>query len=251
LRVLLPLLLITLLQACAAPSLRTPLVSSNKAANFNAQLGASYLHRGNLNQAKYKLEKALEQDSNNITANSTYALFQARLGKVKEADRYFRKALRLSPDNADILNNYGTFLCQQKRPNEANKRFLAAAENPLYLTPEYAYTNAGICALDYRQFRQAAQYLKKALSRNPRFGSALRTMAELYQQKRRYRQALIYLQRYHKYYTESPATLLMLVKVYQGLGNIKQAHIFAAKLRRQFPDSAETESIMGGRPISR
>jgi len=244
-------LLLLFLQACSTSSPRTPLVSSNKAANFNAQLGASYLHRGNLNQAKYKLEKALEQDPNNVTANSTYALFQARLGKVKEADRYFRKALRLSKNDADILNNYGTFLCQQKQPKKAQKHFLAAAEDLLYQTPEYAYTNAGICALDYRQFRQAAKYLKKALSRNPRFGSALRTMANLYQQKRRYRQSLIYLQRYHKYYTESPATLLMLVKVYRGLGNIKQAHVFAAKLRRQFPDSVETESIMGGRPISR
>ncbi|MDQ7016062.1 MAG: type IV pilus biogenesis/stability protein PilW [Gammaproteobacteria bacterium] len=245
------LLLILFLQACAAPSIRTPLVSSQKAAKFNAQLGASYLHRGNLNQAKYKLEKALEQDANNITANSTYALFQARLGKIKEADRYFRKALRLSKNDAEILNNYGTFLCQQKQPREAEKRFLEAAKDLLYQTPEYAYTNAGICALDHRQFLQAAKYLKKALSLNPRFGSALRTMANLYQQKRRYRLALVYLQRYHKYYTESPATLWMSIKIYRGLKNAQQANAFTAKLRRQFPDSAETESIINKRSILR
>ncbi len=44
-------------------------------------------------------------------------------------------------------NNYGTYLCQRGKPDEAIKHFLAALDDPFYSTPSIALTNAGSCAL--------------------------------------------------------------------------------------------------------
>ena len=58
----------------------------------------------------------------------------------------FERAPRSSrPNDPDINNNYGWFLCQTGREKESINYFVAALKNPLYTTPENAYVNAGVC----------------------------------------------------------------------------------------------------------
>ncbi|HKZ74579.1 MAG TPA: tetratricopeptide repeat protein, partial [Steroidobacteraceae bacterium] len=133
-----------LLAACSSsPERAAGATNADQAATYNVQLGIEYLRQGNLAIAKEKLERAVKQNPRDPNVHSALALLHERLGNRKEVDAHFRTALRLAPRNPDISNNYAVYLCKTGRHAEAVQRFEASAKNPLYRTPEAAYTNAG------------------------------------------------------------------------------------------------------------
>ena len=77
---------------------------SAEASQFNAELGARYLQRGELDQARLKLEKALEQDNNNSLAHISYARLQQEIDEPELAKSHFKRALELNPDDAEHLS---------------------------------------------------------------------------------------------------------------------------------------------------
>lgn len=90
------------------------------------QLGLGYLQQGMTERAKVPLKKALELDSSDPDANAALALvFQAEM-EPELADQHFRKALSSRPDDARILNNYGSFLSRKN----VTKRRTSALNRP-------------------------------------------------------------------------------------------------------------------------
>jgi type IV pilus assembly protein PilF len=45
---------------------------------------------------------------------------------MEKADAYFKRAISSEPDNAQARNNYGTYLYQMQRYNEAIEQFTVA-----------------------------------------------------------------------------------------------------------------------------
>ena len=60
---------------------------------------------------------------------------------------------------------------------QADKYFAKAIETPRYKTPERALENAGACAKRIPDLEKAENYLRKALSINPKLPLALSEMA--------------------------------------------------------------------------
>jgi type IV pilus assembly protein PilF len=214
-----------------------------KAAEFNAQLGAGYLAQGQIERAKEKLEKALDQNANSALANAAYGLLQNQLGDSKKADKYLKKALAIEPQNPEYNNNYGTYLCSVGRLKEAEERFNKALRDPLYPTKEYAWTNLGTCALKIPDEAKAESYFRKALDLNPHFGSALLQMASLYERKGNPRAAYAYVQKYFDKSAETPDSLMTAIRLSKQLGDRKAEAKYTIKLRNRFPDSAAARSI--------
>lgn len=233
----------TLVAGCAS-SPEGSAEDMRKAAEINARLGANYLQRGNLDLANEKLQKALRQDDDNVDAHATYALLQMELGKPAVARRHFREALSLAPDDPQLHNNYGFFLCDQGDHEDGIEQFLRAANNKLYNTPEYAYANAGSCAIDAGMPEQARDYLRQALELQPRLPSALRELASLEYRSGRPASARSYLERYHEVVRPSPETLLLASRVERQLGNRDMAEDYGRKLLRNFPDSDAAERFL-------
>src|SRR5450631_4047444 len=159
------------------------------AAVYNTQLGISYMHQGELSVAKDKLDRAVKQDPNYAPAHSARAMLYDRLGNTEVADNEFRTALRLSPHDPDMINNYAVYLCQNGRTDEGVKKFLEAAANPLYRTPEAAYTNAGVCLRAAKRDEEARALFIKALQARPSYGEAAYQLANLEFQHNELKQA--------------------------------------------------------------
>jgi len=157
-------------------------VKSQKASEYNSELGIRYLQQGRLKLADEKLRKALAQNPNSAQTNHYFALLQQRLGLNDQADSHFQKAIRITPKDPELRNNYGSFLCKTGRPKAAVAQFLDAVKNPLYSTPEFAYTNAGICLRKASNTNdtQAEKYFLLALEKKISFPSALLELAKLY-----------------------------------------------------------------------
>ena len=72
-----------------------------------------------------------------------FAYFYQQVSDFKAAEENYKKALAMDPTNADAMNNYGAFLCNRGRFDEAEKAFLQAVSQPDYIKIADTYENAG------------------------------------------------------------------------------------------------------------
>lgn len=217
---------------------------ATRAASVNVQLGAGYLKQGKNELALSKLNRALEQDPKLPSAHYVIAILYEHLGEFEKADTHYRRAVELAPLDPEAHNNYGTFLCGQNRLKEADAQFLAALKDPLYKTPEFAYTNAGVCAMKIPDEVKAEGYFRQALQANPLFGSALLEMARLNFNKGNYLPARGYLQRHTEVARKSPAAMWLGVRIERALGDNVTAESYAKALKTDFPNSRETALLL-------
>lgn len=240
-------LIIPLFNACGQNIQEDDYVSNyipnDEAAKINFQLGVEYMRRGMNDIALNKLQKALALDKNYADAHNAIALLYDSLGVNQKARSHYQTAATLKPKDSDIHNNYGQFLCKQGQWTEAEKHFLQALENPVYRTPEYPYTNAGLCALRNNDPIKAETYFRQALQNNPKFHVPLYQMAQLNFEQRRYQAAHDYLQRYEKVAEHTPKSLLLGVNLARARSDREAEINYALSLRRQFPDAQETQQL--------
>jgi len=218
-------------------------VETEKASNYNAELGIRYLQKGRLKLANEKLMKAIKQDPNSVKSNHYFALLQQRLGNDAEAKKYFSKAVKLDPKNSEVHNNYGSFLCKTNKHHEAVKQFLIAVKDPLYETPEFAYTNAGICLRKANNHAQAEGYFRLALKKKASFPAALLEMASLYKDRKIYPKAQAFMFRYEKVGKSSPKALQLCTEINKKMKDNTKANRCKSTLLRLFPGSKEAEQI--------
>ena len=223
---------------------RKELEKPKEAAQYNLQLGISYLRQGRLDLARDKLERALEQDPQSAEVHAAAALMYEQARLYERAEGHYRTAVRLDPGDSAVLNSYGVFLCFRGRHDEAESHFLKAAQNPFYRTPEVAYTNAGVCARRAPQPDKAEAYFRQALEANPRFVDALLQMADLSFQQEDFLQARAFLQRYAESATHTAEALWLGVRTERAMGDAEAAESYARRLRTEYPESAQTRLLL-------
>jgi type IV pilus assembly protein PilF len=238
------LLLVLLLAGCETTS-EIPESKTNprSVAQINTQLGLAYLREGRDEIALQKLEKALAIDPTYSDAYASMGLLQQHLGQNAEADRYFTKAITLEPKNSGALNNYGQFLCSTGNPQKAQEMFQRAIANPLYETPDSAFSNAGLCAKNNGQLEFAEENLREALKRRPTLASALYAMAEISFETKRTLAARGYLQRYHAVTEHTARSLWLGIQIERELGDRDAVASYSLALRGKFPDSEEARLL--------
>jgi len=235
-------LLVPALSACTPQNTRNA-EEAAPAAVINTQLGNAYIRDHDYDRAMKKLQRALREDPSYPLAHASLGVLYEQLGEMGKADDHFRTALKLDPKNSSIRNNYGGFLCRNGRLKEADTQFQLAVSNPLYANAEYAYTNAGLCALRTHDKAKAEKYFRQALIKQPRFAPALFQMAQLSYDAKHYLSARAYLQRYGEVEKENPSFLWLGIQVETRLGNKDAAGSYALRLKAKFPDSHEAQEL--------
>jgi type IV pilus assembly protein PilF len=215
-----------------------------RAAELNLELGVEHLRKGNLQQAKDKIDRALEQNPRYGRAHLVAGMLYNRLGDESKADSHYQRAVSLEPKNPEFKNNYAVFLCQHKKYERGQKIALEAAADPLYKTPEVAYLNAGYCARTAGDMKAAEDYFRRSLSVRPRYSDALLQMADLEYHQTEYMSARAFLQRYLEVGRTNPETLWLGVRIERGLGNQAQAQHYAQRLKSEYPSAAQTKELL-------
>lgn len=234
------------LSGCAtSPQHRKQVTRLHHAAVLNAQLGINYMRTGELKKADKKLKQALRQDPDSYQVRNAYALLMQRLGKNGEAERNFSKAVQLKPNSGSVHNNFGVFLCEQGNYHRAYKQFKAAWSNRLYSTPEYAYANAGVCAVKQGKKSLAEKDFKQALDYHPDFAPALYQLAKLASEQGHKHKAAAYLKKIKASDRYTPDILSLCLKVKRALGDMNGAANCARDLYRMFPNSPQAKALLG------
>jgi type IV pilus assembly protein PilF len=245
-----------LLSACATEPTRQDVQPSSNTtgsekeervrARLRTELAAGYFERGTLSIALEEVRLATSADPTYGPAYNVAGLIYTALKEDRLAEQNFTQALRLDPQDSDANHNYGWFLCQRKREQEAIKYFLAAVRNPLYQTPERSYLNAALCARNIGDVAGAEAHLSEAVKLRPNFTPALYYLAEIVYGRGDYLAARQYLGRLARLVSPSPEVLWLGVRVERKLGDKNSEASYALQLRRNFPDSAQAQALLAG-----
>jgi len=235
---------------CISSSSDPSEVSSEAAGAANLQLGAAYLQQGNLAPAKEKLERAEMQAPRDPVVHGLLAMLYHRLGDDVKAEKEYRRALELAPNDPEQLNNYAVFLCSTGRVDDGVKRFQEAARNQLYRTPWAAYTNAGVCLRAAGRDAEARPLFMNALQVRPDYAEAAVQLADL--DLKDHRPADAY-RRVTDFMKTNPATPDLLLFGWRAARELKDpagAAQMAWRLQSDFPDSDQAHAVAqksGGR----
>lgn len=224
-----------------------PDASDTEAAELNLQLGIGYFRQNDLSAAQRKLEKAIEQDPDLVSAHSTLGLVYERLGDAEAADRHYRRAVQIAPRDPDALNSLAAYLCRTKNGRkEAMDYFDRALAVPLskqVSNKALLNTNAGVCAKPF-DLPRAENYLRAALANDPNFVEALIQMADVSYQRGYYLQSRAFLERYLGKAQPSSSVLWLGVRVENALGDAKAARQYGERLKSEFAESVETRLLL-------
>lgn len=127
-------------------------------------LGSIYEKRGESELALREYKMALNKDSHFLPAMTSLGELSYGMGQYGQAERYYRKAIEMSPRNGDLYNNLSwVYLSQGKKLKEAESLILRAME----LTPEhkgYYLDTLGAIYLKQHRYREAIGVLETAVS---------------------------------------------------------------------------------------
>jgi len=222
---------------------------ADKAGQLNKQLGTVYLRQGNLALAKEKLERAEKYNPRDPELHTVLAVLYERLNIPAEVDKHYRTAMRLAPKDPQVLNNYAVYLCQNGRNEDGVKLFLESARNPLYRTPELAYTNAGVCLRKAKKYDEAAGSFLRALQIRPNLGEAAYQYADLAMEQGDLQKAREQVDKYLASFDATADLLLVGVRLTRAQGDRVAEEKYTRRLRVEFPGSQQLRSL--GEPATK
>jgi type IV pilus assembly protein PilF len=221
-------------------------VGGRRRAEVHANLAGEYFARGNYAVALEETRMAIRDDPSYFPAHNVQGLIYMELREDGSARDAFDRALRISPNNPEVLNNFGWFLCLRNDVDRGLAMMQKAANDTLYNSPEKALMSAGLCLRRAGRIPEAEEQLRRAVLVRPDLIGALYNLAELAYDRGAYKDAEAYLTRYMRISQPNQESLVLGVKVSRAVGDKVAADSYMQQMRRRFPDSPRLKELESG-----
>jgi type IV pilus assembly protein PilF len=215
-------------------------------AQLHAEIAAGFFERGQMEVALQELAEAVKLDPRNPKIYNVYGLVYTVMGQDAEAQANFLKGLELAPNDSEIRQNWGWYLCTHGRPKESIAEFEMAVRNPLYRTPDVSLANAGKCAAASGDPVRAAEFYKRALAIAPNNMVAGYNLSLLAYRERNFADARTYMRRVMQQTNPPPEALYLGMCIERKLGDAQSEASYVSQLRNRYPQSAEALAIPAG-----
>jgi type IV pilus biogenesis/stability protein PilW len=159
------LLCILVLYACASVQQS----EDKRKAKLLYEIGVSYLENDQLQKAFVKFHEALQLNPKDKYTLNSLGYISARFQEYDSAISYYKRAIAIDPEYSDAMNNLGVTYIETGKLDEAVKYFNMALQNPLYPTPEKAYSNLGFALYKKGEYGAAEDTLKTAIIKYPEY----------------------------------------------------------------------------------
>ena len=220
---------------------------AGKRARVRMELASAYFARGQLTTALDEVKLALQAQPNMVEGYNLRGLIYAGLNDDVLAQESFRRALQLSPRDGDTLHNYGWYLCQQKRYDEAFPLFEQAMTAPQYTGNVRSILAKGVCQARAGQWPEAEATLLRAYELDPANAATGVNLAEVLLRRGDLERARFYIRRVNAVADQSSAqTLWLAARVENKLGNRQGVVDLGRQLRDRYPQSRESSAFERG-----
>jgi type IV pilus assembly protein PilF len=222
--------------------------TAHRRAEVHTALASEYFARGNLNVALSEIQLAVKDDPNYAQAWNMQGLVYMELREDASARAAFDRALSIAPDNPEVLNNFGWFLCTRDEFDRAVPMLQKAATDPLYKTPEKAYLSLGLCQRRAHKDDEAEKNLRRAITIQPNLIGGLYNLAVIEYERGRYKAADAYLTRYMRLLSSPPIEgLVMGVRIARANKDDAAEQSYLTQLHRRFPDAPQVRALESSR----
>lgn len=220
--------------------------ADQRRARVRVQLAIGYYEQRQFPVALDEIKQALQADSNFADAYSVRALVYMEMSETRLAEENFNHAMRLDPNNPDLANNYGWFLCKNGREAESIAYFEAALKNKAYQSPAKALTNAGICTLKLKDVTAAERYFLMAFQFDPASLPTGLNLAKIYYERADYQRARFYIERMVKADMLTAEVLWLAIRIERKVGDRATENSLGTQLRRRHGSSRENAAYQRG-----
>lgn len=231
-------------RAEASPSAEK--LDTQNRASIRMQLAVGYyqqgLHKVALDEIKYALQSSPEL----VDAYSLRALIYMDTGETQLAEENFLYALRLSPNNSELANNYGWFLCQNGREKQSLVYFEKVIKDLSYPTPAKVLNNAGVCSLKLKDVVSAERYFMQGFREQPDNPSLNVNLAKIFYDQASYEKAKFYIDRVIKAEIMAADVLWLAIRIEHKLSDQLAVSGLSTQLRRRHPNSKEYAMLQRG-----
>jgi type IV pilus assembly protein PilF len=221
---------------------------SAKRARVRMELATAYFGRGQMTTALDEVKLAIAADPNMGAAYNLRGLIYANLGDERLAEESFRHALRIDARDADTMQNFGWYMCQQKRYGEADTLFRQALAIPQYRDAPRTLLTQGICQARAGEWTQAEGTLTKSYELDPGNPVTAVNLSEVLFRRGEYERARFYIRRVNGNQNVSNAqTLWLAARIEKRLGNVQGAQDLGQQIKNRFPQSREAAAFEQGK----
>jgi type IV pilus assembly protein PilF len=221
---------------------------NSKRARVRMELATAYFGRGQMTTALDEIKLAIQADPNLGAAFNLRGLIYASLGDERLAEESFRRALQLDPRDADVMQNFGWYLCQRQKYPEANAMFLQALAVPQYANTPRTLLTQGVCQARAGQWPEAERTLLRSFELDSANPATAVNLAEVLLHRGDYERARFYIRRVNGLPDIANAqTLWLAARIEHRLGNRQGEQELGNQLRNRFPTSREATAFDEGR----
>ena len=221
---------------------------THKRARVRLELAAAYYQQGKLRPALDEVKQSISVDSSIPDAYNLRGLIYDALGDDDLSEASFRRALQLDSKGAGTMHNYGWFLCQRKRYDEADAMFAAALVVPQYRNLSQTALVRGACFSRQGKLGEAEKSLMRAYEIDAGNPTIAVNLAEVLYRKGDYERARFYVRRVNSSQeTANPESLWLAAKIEYRMGNAQGVKDYGNQLITRFPSSQEASSFEAGR----
>lgn len=210
-------------------------------------LAAAYFGRGQMTTALDQIKLSIQADPTSSPAFNLRGLIYGNLGEPVLAEESFRRALQINPRDADAMQNFGWFLCQQRRYDEAERFFGQALSSPNYRDAPRTLLAQGVCQAKSGRLADADATLSRAYEAESGNPAIAVNLAEVLYQRGEYERARFYIRRLNNQPSMTSAgTLWLAARIEHRLGNRQGATDLGSQLVNRFPDAREAALFQRG-----
>lgn len=166
--------------------------------------------------------KALEIDDALSEAHASYAYIAFHSWNWREADREFKRAIALNPNNDTALRWYSIYLGAMGRLGES----LEIVDKALKLDPLSSHTRTQVARLLYyaRQYDRAVEQCNEAIELHPKRASGPSVRGLIYIQQGRHEEAIASIIKGGRLLPDDPESNALVGHAYASAGRVEEAH---------------------------
>lgn len=216
-------------------------------AQVRLELAAAYFANKQSDVALVEINRAIAADPNLGPAYNLRGLIHASLDKDDAAETDFRRALTINPRDAEALQNYGWYLCQHKRYDEANVQFNQALAVPQRRDSARTLLAQGVCHAFAGRLEDAEKSLQRSYQIDSSNPSTSVNLAEVLLRRGEAERARFHIRRVNANVNfVSAQTLWLAARVEHKLGNTSGVQEIGRQLQSRFPETREAIAFQRG-----
>jgi type IV pilus assembly protein PilF len=167
-------------------------------------LGIQAQMAGNKQEAFTEFEQSLALDDQNLNAhNAMGVLLHLGFARHQEAIPHFLRAIELDPQFSEAKVNLGNVYLDLDRFEEAVTLYEQALNDMRYKTPYIAQGNLGWAYFKLGNPEKALDYIKSAITLEPKFCLGYRNLASIYEAQQKLEDACAQLDNYREHCPEN------------------------------------------------